>query len=495
MNKQIKKNNDKKVNRRDFIKTAAVTTAAGLSFAAGCSSKDGFSIVPRHVLGGKGFVPPSEKVNIAGIGVGGKGKGNLASLGKIGKVSKYVYKSFDENISPVNIVALCDVDHKYAAGTYKLFPRAKVYGDYREMLDKQKDIDAVVVATPDHTHAVIALKAINMGKHVYVQKPLTYTVKEARVLTEAARKMGVATQMGNQGHSNEGTRLICEWIWDGAIGDVTEVDMWTDRPIWMQGINGPTETPPVPEGLNWDMWLGPAPTRAYNPAYHPKFWRGYWDFGTGALGDMACHVMDPVFWALKLKYPTSFEASFARQRAIRPGERWADIVYDSDMYPIASKIHYEFPARGSMPAIKATWYDGGLVPKRPEALETRRRMGDGSNGVLFHGTKGTIMCGCYGEGPRLIPETAMKAYQRPAKTIERIPDSHELDWLRACKGGPKACSNFDYSGPLAEMVVAGNLAMRFPGRKLMWDGDNMKVTNHDEANEFVHRKYRKGWTL
>ena len=479
----MKKNSIKNsISRRKFLAGTASTVAA-------------FTIVPRHVLGGKGFVPPSERVNVAGIGVGGKGRGNLASLARLGKVSKYVYKPFDENVSPVNIVSLCDVDHKYSAYTYELFPRAKVYDDYREMLDKQKDIDAVVVATPDHTHAVIALKAINMGKHVYVQKPLTYTVKEARVLTEAARKMGVATQMGNQGHSNEGTRLICEWIWDGAIGDVTEVDMWTDRPIWMQGINGPTATPPVPEGLNWDLWLGPAPTRAYNPAYHPKFWRGFWDFGTGALGDMACHVMDPAFWALKLKYPTSFEASFARQRAIRPGDRWADIVYDSDMYPIASQIHYEFPAREGMPAVTANWFDGGLLPKRPEALEARRRMGDGGNGVIFHGTKGTIMCGCYGESPRLIPETAMKAYKRPAKTIARIPGSHEQDWLRACKGGPKACSNFDYSGPLAEMVVAGNLAMRFPGKKLMWDGDNMKVTNLPEANDYVHRQYRQGWTL
>ena len=446
-------------------------------------------------MGGAKYVPPSEKVNVAGVGVGGMGRGNLSRMVLLDRSERKGYKPADESISPVNVVSLCDVDHKYSARTYKLFPKAKVYEDYRKMLDKQKDIDAVLVATPDHTHAVIALKAINMGKHVYVQKPMTYTVKEARMLTEAARKMGVATQMGNQGHSNEGTRLICEWIWDGAIGDVKEVDMWTNRPIWPQGIDRPTGTPWVPRGLNWDLWLGPAPKRAYNPAYHPRFWRGYWDFGTGALGDMACHVMDPAFWALKLKYPTSFEASVSRYMHHEPGERWGSIVYDSDTYPNASKIHYEFPAREGMPAVTATWYDGGLLPKRPEALEAGRRMGDDGNGVIFHGTKGTIMCGCYGESPRLIPETAMKAYKRPAKTIARIRGSHEQDWLRACKGQGVACSNFDYSGPLTEMVVAGTLAMRFPGKKLMWDGDNMKVTNLPEANEHVHRKYRKGWTL
>ncbi len=479
----MKKNSIKNsISRRKFLAGTASTVAA-------------FTIVPRHVLGGKGFVPPSERVNVAGVGVGGIGRGNLSRMARLDRIEKGVYNPVDENISPVNVVSLCDVDHKYSARTYKLFPKAKVYDDYRKMLDKQKDIDAVLVATPDHTHAVIALKAINMGKHVYVQKPMTYTVKEARMLTEAARKMGVATQMGNQGHSNEGTRLICEWIWDGAIGDVKEVDMWTNRPIWPQGIDRPTGEPWVPRGLNWDMWIGPAPMRPYNRAYHPRFWRGYWDFGTGALGDMACHVMDPAFWALKLKYPTSFEASVSRYMHHSPGERWGSIVYDSDTYPHASKIHYEFPAREGMPAVTANWFDGGLLPKRPEALEAGRRMGDGGNGVIFHGTKGKIMCGCYGESPRLIPETAMKAYKRPAKTIARIPGSHEQDWLRACKGGPKACSNFDYSGPLTEMVVAGNLAMRFPGKKLMWDGDNMKVTNLPEANDYVHRQYRQGWTL
>jgi len=479
----MKKNSTKNgVSRRKFLAGTASTVAA-------------FTIVPRRVLGGKGFVPPSEKVNVAGVGVGGMGRGNLARMALLDRTEEEGYKPTDENISPVNVVSLCDVDRNYSARTYKLFPKAKVYDDYRKMLDKQKDIDAVLVATPDHTHAVIALKAINMGKHVYVQKPMTYTVKEARMLTEAARKMGVATQMGNQGHSNEGTRLICEWIWDGAIGDVKEVDMWTNRPIWPQGIDRPTGTPPVPKGLNWDMWLGPAPTRAYNPAYHPRFWRGYWDFGTGALGDMGCHVMDPVFWALKLKYPTSFEASVSRYMHYKPGDKWGSIVHDSDTYPNASKIHYEFPAREGMPAVTATWFDGGLLPKRPEALEAGRRMGDGSNGVFFHGTKGTIMCGCYGENPRLIPETAMKAYKRPPKTIPRIEGSHEQDWLRACKGQGVACSNFDYSGPLTEMVVAGNLAMRFPGEKLMWDGDNMKVTNLPEANDYVHRRYRQGWTL
>jgi predicted dehydrogenase len=482
MKEQIKKINKKKVTRRDFIKTA---TVAGLSF----------TIVPRHVLGGARYVAPSEKMNIAGVGVGGMGKPNLMAMAKIGMDA-------DSNPIPVtgpsegeNIVALCDVDDKCAAETYKLFPNAKRYRDFREMLEKQKDIDGVMIATPDHTHATIAMMAINMGKHVYVQKPLTYTVKEARMLTEAARKAGVVTQMGNQGHSREGSRLICEWIWDGAIGDVTEVDMWTDRPIWPQGMDRPAGTPPVPKSLDWDLWIGPAPMRPYHPGYHPFNWRGYWDFGTGSLGDMACHIMDPAFWALKLKYPTSFEASVSHYLRSSPENPWGDVVYDSDTYPRASKVHYQFPSREGMPPVKLTWYDGGLLPRRPEGIEEGRQLGGGGNGVIFHGTKGMIMCGAYGASPRLIPETAMKAYKRPPKTIERIKGSHEQNWIEACKGGKVACSNFDYSGPLTETVLAGNLAMRFPGTKLKWDGENMKVTNHDEANEFVHRQYRKGWTL
>jgi len=451
-----------KMNRRDFL----LSTATG--FAA-------FTIVPRHVLGGPGHTPPSEKLNIAGVGVGGMGKNNL------------------ENLSDENIVAICDVDRKFAGEVFEKYPDAKKYRDFRRMLEKQKDIDAVVVATPDHTHAVISMMAIKMGKHVYCQKPLTHSVYEARKLTEAAREHKVATQMGNQGHSGEGIRLICEWIWDGAIGPVREVHAWTDRPVWPQGIGRPEDTPSVPETLDWDLWLGPAPDRPYHPCYLPFSWRAWWDFGTGALGDMACHIIDPVFRALKLRYPTSVEASHSYD--VR--EMWKK-VDNKETYPRASIVRYQFPARGDMPAVKLTWYDGGLLPARPEELEPGRQMGKEGNGVIFVGEKGKLMCGCYGESPRLIPEAKMKEYKRPAKTLPRITggvDGHEKDWARACKGGEPASSNFDYSGPLTESVVMGNLAIRNPGERLDWNGQNMKVTNVAEANEYVHRQYREGWTL
>jgi len=461
--KRTNKQHDTKISRRSFLGGAAAVAA--------------FTIVPRHVLGGPGYTSPSEKLNIAGIGVGGMGKNNIA------------------NLSSENIVALCDVDEEYAAPVFNCYPKAKKYRDFRKMLEKQKDVDAVVIATPDHTHAVIAMAAMQMGKHVYVQKPLTYSVYEARVLTEAARKYKVATQMGNQGHSGEGIRLICEWIWDGAIGPVREVHAWTNRPIWPQGIDRPKDTPPVPDTLAWDLWLGPAPVRPYHPAYLPLFWRGWWDFGTGALGDMACHILDPVFWALKLKYPISVEASIASTRR-KTESGWTKLVVNTETYPNASIVRYKFPARGDMPPVKLTWYDGGLLPPRPEELEPGRQMGD--SGVIFVGGKGKLMCGTYGDGPRLVPETKMKEYKRPEKTLPRIDggvEGHEKDWARACKGGKPASSNFDYSGPLTETVVMGNLAIHYPGRKLEWDGQNMKVTNFPEANEYVRRRYRDGWTL
>jgi len=341
------------------------------------------------------------------------------------------------------------------------------------------------VATPDHTHAVVAAMAMKMGKHVYVQKPLTHNVFEARRLTEIAREMKVATQMGNQGHSGEGIRLICEWIWDGAIGPVREVHSWTNRPIWPQGIDRPAEQPPVPPSLDWDLWLGPAPTRPYHPTYHPFSWRAWWDFGTGALGDMACHILDPAFWALKLGYPVSVEASATK--------------VNDETAPLASIVRYQFPEREGMPAVKVTWYDGGLMPPRPEELEPGRMLGDGDGGLVFVGDKGKIMCGCYGRSPRLIPESAMKEYKLPQKTLPRVEGDlggHEMDWVRACKDPSKpASSNFDYSGPLTEMVVMGNLAIRNQGVKLEWDGLAMKVTNHEAANYFVQRQYREGWTL
>ena len=450
----------KGINRRDFLLSAATGAAA-------------FTIVPRYVLGGPGYTPPSEKLNIAGIGVGGVGKSNVNA------------------VSSENIVALCDVDEKFAAEVFNKYPTAKKYSDFRRMLEKQKDIDAVIVATPDHTHAVISMMAIKMGKHVYCQKPLTYSVYEARKLTEAAREHKVATQMGHQGHSGEGIRLICEWIWDGAIGPVREVHAWTNRPVWPQGIGRPEDTPPVPATLDWDLWLGPAPYRPYHSTYLPFNWRGWQDFGTGALGDMACHIIDPVFWALKLRYPTAVEACHSYD--VREMWKRAD---NKETYPRASIVRYEFPARGEMPPVKLTWYDGGMLPPRPDELEPDRQMSD--NGVIFVGEKGKLMCGNYGDGPRLIPDTRMQEYERPAKALARIEggvDGHEKDWVRACKDGRPASSNFDYSGPLTETVVMGNLAIRNAGKKLEWDGQNMKVTNLPEANEYVHRQYREGWVL
>jgi predicted dehydrogenase len=382
------------------------------------------------------------------------------------------------------IVALCDVDDVNAAGTYQKFPDVPKYRDFRKMLEKQKDdIDAVIVATPDHFHAVAAMAAMRLGKHVYVQKPLTHSVYEARRLTEAAREYKVMTQMGNQGHSGEGCRLVCEWIWDGAIGDVREVHAWTDRPIWPQGIERPQDTPPTPDTLDWDVWLGPAPQRPYHPSYLPFNWRGWWDFGTGALGDMACHILDPVVWALKLGYPKKV---------------WAESTpVNSETAPLVSQVHYEFPARSGMPEVKMTWNDGRMLPVRPECLEPDRRMGVDGNGVLFIGDKGVLMCGAYGESPQLIPVAAMQAYKRPAKTIERIPEGqgqHEGDWLRACKDGKPACSNFDVAGYLTEIILLGNLAIR-TGKQLDWDGPTMTVTNVPEANQYVKREYRSGWSL
>jgi len=301
--------------------------------------------------------------------------------------------------------------------------------------------------------------------------------------------------MGYQGHSGEGIRLMCEWIWDGAIGPVREVHAWTNRPVWQQGMGRPEEAPPVPEGLDWDLWLGPAPVRPYNPAYHPFSWRAWLDFGCGALGDMACHILDPAFWALKLKYPVSVEGCKS-YRVLKIWERYDD----KETYPDASVVRFKFPAREGMPEVKVSWYDGGIMPERPDELELGRMMGDDDGGVIFIGDKGKMMCGCYGSNPRLIPESKMEAYKRPKKTLPRIKngiDGHEQNWIDACKAGDPsmACGNFDYSGPFTETVVMGNLSLRVPNQVLQWDGQNMKFTNNDAANEFVNPPYRAGWTL
>jgi predicted dehydrogenase len=463
------------ISRRDFVKAST----AGLAM---------FNIVPSHVLGLNGQTPPSGKLNIAGVGVGGMGGANVRAVCK--PLKDRVEGQWPDSNSQ-NIVALCDVDWEHAKGTFEQYPEAKRYKDYRVMLDEMGDkIDAVIIGTPDHTHACIAMECMRRGKHVYVQKPLTKTVYEARMLTLAAKKYGVVTQMGNQGHSGEGIRSICEWIWDGAIGEIREVHAWTNRPVWPQGLARPADGMPVPGSLDWDLWIGPAPMRPYHRAYHPWDWRAWVDFGTGALGDMACHILDPVFWALKLKYPTSVEGSYAANVT----EKWKkqDVV---ESYPLGSIIHLEYPAREGLPPVKIHWYDGGLLPERPEELEPGRRMGDGGNGVIFVGDKGKIMCGCYAEAPQLIPYSKMRAYKRPEKTIPRINTSHEMNWVNAVKEGTQASCDFSYAGPFTEMVLMGNLCLFKPGEKLLWDGEKMEVTNFPELNKYVNPPYREGWYL
>ena len=432
----------KNISRRRFVKATALVGAA-------------FSVVPSTVMGKSfGHTAPSDKLNIAGVGVGGMGRNNL------------------RNMSAENIVALCDVDWKYADKTFKDYPKAQRFKDWREMLDKMgNSIDAVMVATPDHTHAGVTAHAMTLGKHVYTQKPLTHSVYESRLLTKLAEKYGVATQMGNQGNSGDDIRRVCEWIWSGAIGEVTEVHAWTDRPIWPQGLQRPTENVKVPKTLDWDLFLGPAAYRPYHPSYTPWNWRGWWDYGTGALGDMACHVLDPVFWALNLNY--------------------------------AEKVIYTFPARKNMPdvgmpEVKVTWYDGGFLPERPVELPDGEVLGkDSGGGLLFVGTKGKIMTSYYGMQPTLLPYEKMEDFKEPDPIIPRISGSeegpwkgaHERDWIRACKepagSRVEGTANFAYSGPFNEMVVMGVLAVRLQSlnRTLHWDGENMKFTNISDSDK------------
>jgi predicted dehydrogenase len=446
------------VSRRKFLQTSAAAAA--------------FTIVPRHVLGGPGYTPPSDKLNIACVGVGGKGRSDIQS------------------VSTQNIQALCDVDDEMIAGTIKedgatnpQLSKATKYRDFRVMLEKEKGIDAVTVSTPDHTHAVIAMTAIKMGKHVFVQKPLTHTIAEARALARAAKEANVVTQMGNQGHASEGARLINEWIADGAIGDVTEVHIWTDRPIWPQGVDRPDAIPSVPPTLDWNLWLGPAPWRPYHPAYHPFSWRGWWDFGTGVVGDMGAHFIDQPYWALDLGAPVVVEATSTEMK--------------KETYPLASVIRFRFAARGKRPPVTLNWYDGGLKPPRPEELEPDRPMGAKDGGVLYCGTKGKLTHLVYGDSPRLIPETRMKEYRRPAKTIPRSPGIHE-EWIEAIKAGKKSTTDFSYSAPLTETMLLGNIALRMSTKDngvIHWDAANMRVTNAPEANEFLQMPYREGWSI
>lgn len=426
-------------------------------FLAGAAGVAAFTVVPRRVLGGPRHVPPSEKLNIASVGINGMGASDVSQ------------------VAGENIVALCDVDWKYGAPTFEKFPGAKKYRDFREMLQTEdKNIDAVTVSTPDNTHAVAAMMAIKMGKHVYCQKPLAHDILEVRRLTEAARKNKVMTQMGVQLHAGVDLKLLVEMIKSRVIGKVQKVDIWSGKD-WGGGTR-PTEAPVVPESLSWDLWLGPAPYRPYHPTYLPGNWRRWWDFGTGTLGDMGCHIIDPAYWALDLRYPTSVEA--------HPGP------FNNETYPTATIVKWEFPARGDLPAVTVTWYDGANRPPRPKELEPQRELPD--QGGLYYGENGIILAP-HMAGSRLIPESRMKDFKLPEPFLPRNVD-HYQEWIKACKGGPKPLADFDYSGPLTETILLGNVAA-LAGGKLLWDGPNLKITNVPGANKYLSRTYRPGWSL
>lgn len=436
------------ISRRSFLKTGSVAAAA-------------LTIVPNSILGkSHGYTAPTDKLNIAGIGIGGRGAGVL------------------RNMETENLVAMCDVDWKYSKPILDKYAQAKKYWDFRKMYDEMGDsIDAVMVATADHTHAIIAADAMTMGKHVYCEKPLTHSVYESRLLTKLAAKHQVATQMGNQGASGEGVNLMCEWIWNGEIGEITKVEAFTNRPIWPQGLMTPDKVDKVPSTLNWDLFTGPAAMRPFNNIYHPWNWRGWWAYGTGALGDMACHILHPVFKALKLGYPTKVQGS--------------STLLLRDCAPQAQHVKLVFPQRDNLPKValpevEVHWYDGGLRPDRPEGFPQGQDMDVQGGGVIFHGTKDTLICGCYGAKPWLISGRVPEV----AKTERRVVNNgHEQDFIRACKESASnrvlAKSDFSEAGPFNEMVVMGVLAVRLQElqKELHWDGPNMRFTNIGDTEE------------
>ncbi|MCP3930740.1 MAG: Gfo/Idh/MocA family oxidoreductase [Bacteroidetes bacterium] len=493
------KDKSKSISRRNFVKSTAAAVA-------------GFTILPSYTVSGLGHVTPSDKLNIAGIGVGGMGFRNLKAM------------------ESQNIVGLCDVDWKYSKGCFEAFPKAKKYWDWRKMYDEMADdIDAVVIATADHSHAITAAHAMTLGKHVYLQKPLTHSVYESRLLTKLAKKYKVATQMGNQGASGEGVAKTCEIIWSGAIGDVTKVESFTDRPIWPQGLNTPEQGHWVPDTLNWDLFTGPAKMKPYNEVYHPWNWRGWWDYGTGALGDMACHILHPVFEALKLGYPTKAQGS--------------STLLLEGCAPNAQSVKLTFPKRAKvgkvkMPEVDIHWYDGGIKPLLPDNWPAGKNPNKSGGGTFFYGTKDTLHVGCYGVEPELLSGKVPNVKQterRVGKDLGAFGGVHEMDWVRACKESPESrmpcTSDFAEAGPFNEMVVMGVLAVRLQSlnKELEWDGENMRFTNiganetiktvikdgfaihdghptfkkdwtdpvsaNDFANELIKHTYREGWSL
>ena len=538
-----------KITRRKFV---AGTSGAALSAM----------IVPRHVLGGVGYNAPSDTVNFALIGAGGRGKADASELVAGGQ----------------NMVALCDVDFGFVdrevanltrprggpGGGFgggrggggqppteaqmaamqkaaaerreqdvklqEAYKTAKRHTDFRKMLETQKDIDAIVVATPDHTHAVIGKTAMELGKHTYIEKPLTWSIKEARVLGEVAAHTKVTTQMGNQGHSSEGAALVNEWVQAGVIGKIKEVNVWTNRPLgfWPQGVPRPGKPPvvadapagsasrsewsartvnralagamdgnyPVPGGVEWDLFLGPAPEVAYHPIYHPFNWRGWVDWGTGAIGDMAAHLIDHPYWALGLTYPTSVEATFT--------PFGVDLSNNKVSYPMGSHVVYHFPERDGQPPVKLTWFDGGLMPARPEALPDDVQL-DGGGGAIFIGEKGILVHGTYAANPKLYPQSLMDVAAKVPKTFFRVERSgegqfaqakHQMNWINAIKGKEKATCPFEYATRLTETMLLGVVAMKVgQSKKIYYDGDKGVITNNADANQYLQREYRKGWTL
>jgi predicted dehydrogenase len=523
ISKEHSMSNKKTVTRRDFVADAGKLALGAMIVPNGFPT-----IVPRHVLGGPGFTPPSALLNIGVVGVGGQGSGNARS------------------VASENLVAFCDVDPAFmernVMGTDGSKPptpdtvafrdkyrQANKYTDFREMLAKQRDLDAVIVATPDHMHATVAAAAMRAGKHVYCQKPLTYSVYESRLLSRLARENKVVTQMGNQGHSGDGTRRVVEWVRAGVLGQVREVHIYTDRParFWAQGLPRPgaagspatlsagnvravsnalaaamaNANPTLPAGLRWDLYLGPvAEDIPYHPIYHPFTWRGWTDFGVGALGDMGAHLIDQAYWSLGLTYPTSIEAtsslwgteSVPPPAGSPPGTRPASKPVS---YPMASTVHYQFPAVGSRAAVKLNWYDGGLFPPRPDGLPDEVKL-DSEGGGIFVGDKGILMHDTYGENPRLFPMSVAQAGAEVPQTLPRIAESHQMNWVRACKGETQVSSPFEYGAALNETMVLGVAALRAgQGRKVLYDGEKMQFTNAPDANQFLTREYRAGWAL
>jgi predicted dehydrogenase len=462
-----------RVHRRGFLRVAGLTAA-------------GFVVVPRHVLGGARFVAPSAKVNVAIVGCGGQGRTNARAL-------------FAE--SDAQIIAVCDphelsdlspfyykgqggrkavkaeVEAHYSEKTPNF--RVTEYEDVRRLLEAESALDAVLCATPDHLHAFVSVLAMRAGKHVYCEKPLTHSIWEARRMSAVAKETGVATQMGNQGHSSETIRQTVEWIRDGAIGPVREVHAWSGASKWFEHKGRPAEEVPVPAGLNWDLWLGPREARPYHPSYVPVRWRSYWDFGTASLGDMACHNLDPAVWALELVAPASVEGC-------------APFI-DAETASTCGIYTWRFAARGGLPAVEVKWYDGGLRPPRPDSLPEDEPLGEGGNGCMFLGEQGILVCAGWGGRPRLLPDSLDEAYRRPEKTIPRSK-GHHRDWIAACKGGSPASSHFEYGARLTEIVLLGNVALR-AGKRIRWDHEAMKAANAPEAEPFLKGRYRPGWEI